>query len=279
VDDQSRLIAQHGQESLGQPMVIENKPGADGILAADTVARAAPDGYTVLMASIGFTTTPAVHPKLPYDPIKGFSPVILTTTSTSTLVVHPSVQARTLKEFIALAKAQPGKFNYGTVGIGSLPHLSSELFADQAGIKLTHVPYKGAAPAMVDLLGGQIHMIIGPMSASIAHIRAGKVRALAVTNPQRNALIRDVPTMGETLPGFAVTSWYGMIAPAGTPSAVAELLNKEVGRILFIPVVKDRLVSIGLEPAGGSTQAFSSFIATEIQKWIKVARDAGIKPE
>ena len=279
VDDQSRLIAQAGQESLGQVMILDHKPGADGILAADTVAKAAPDGYTVLMASSGFTTTPALHAKLPYDPIKGFSPVIQTTTSTSTLVVHSSVLARNLSELIALAKSQPGKINYGSVGIGSLPHLSSELFAGMAGIKLTHIPYKGAAPAMTDLLGGQIQMIIGPMSASIAHIRSGKVRALAVTNPQRNVLIPDVPTIGESLPGFAVTSWYGMIAPGGTPSAVVSLLNREVGRILFLPAVKEKLVVIGLEPVGGSTLAFSGFVASEIQKWTKVARDAGIKPE
>lgn len=279
VDDQSRLIAQRSPEALGQPMIIDNRPGADGILAADLVAKSPADGHTLLVASIGFTTTPALHAKLPYDPVKSFAPVIQTTTSTSTLSVHPSVPARTLPEFIALAKSQPGKINYGTVGIGSLPHLSSELFAGMAGIRLTHVPYKGAGPAMTDLLGGQIQMIIGPLSASLAHIRSGKVRALAVTNPKRNALIPDVPTIAETLPGFSVTSWYGILAPARTPSTATELLNREVGRILQAPAVKEKLIGIGLDPAGGSTQAFAAFISSEIQKWKKVAREAGVRSE
>ena len=279
VDDQARVIGQKFPQALGQPLVIDNRPGADGILAADLTAKAAPDGHTLMIASIGFTTTPSLHAKLPYDPLKDFAPIIQNTASVSTLAVNPSVPARTIAELIALAKAQPGKLNYGSVGIGSSPHLSSEMFAGMAGIKLTHIPYKGAAPAMTDLLSGQIQIIVGPLSASFPHIRAGKVRALGVTNSQRSPLIPDVPTIGETLPGFVVTSWYGFIAPGRTPTAVIELLNSEVGKILAARDVGDSLSAKGMDPVGGSVQAFATLITTEIQKWGKVARDAGIRPE
>lgn len=279
VDDQARVIAQRFQQTVGQPLVIENRPGADGILATDLLAKANPDGYTLMIASIGFTTTPALHAKLPYDPIKDFAPIIQTVSNVSSLVVNPSVPAKTLTELIAYAKTQPGKINYGSVGIGSSPHLSSELFSNMAGIKMTHIPYKGAGPAMADLLGGQIQLIIGPLSASLPHVRAGKVRALGVTTAQRSPLVPEIPSISETLPGFAVTTWYGVIAPGRTPQQVVEMLNSELSRILSAQEVRANLVSRGMEPVGGTSQAFAALIASELQKWAKVARDAGIRPE
>lgn len=276
VDDQGRVIGQKFAQVLGQQLVMDSRPGADGILATDLTAKAPADGYTLMLIASGFTTTPALHARLPYDPVRDFAPVIQTTNGLLALVINPSVPAKSLSELIALARSQPGRLNYGSAGLGSSTHLSVEYLAGLAGVRMTHIPYKGAAPAMTDLLGGQIQLLIGPLATSIQHVRAGKVRLLGVTSPQRSPLFPDVQAIDETLPGFQVGSWYGLIAPGRTPASIVEFLNAEVGKILLARDVGDALTARGMDPAGGSSQAFGAFIASEIVKWQKVVKDAGI---
>ena len=275
-----RLIGEQLTVRLGQPVVQENRGGAGGNLGAEAVARAAPDGYTLLLAAPTLAISPTLYPKLAYDPLKDLAPIALVATVPNVMVTHPSVPARTLQEFIALAKRRPGELNFGSGGAGTSNHLGGELFNVVAGVKLVHVPYKGVNLAMQDVLAGNVQLVFIGIPAAAPHIRAGKLRALAVVAPQRSSALPDVPTAAEAgLPGFEVTTWYGVLAPAGTPRAIVERLNTELGRIMLAPELQPRLADMATEPRSGTPEAFAAYLREETAKWGKVIRDAGLRAE
>ena len=278
VDIQARLIAQKMAEALKQPIVIDNRPGADGTIANDLVAKAPPDGYTILITSIGITTTAALRAKLPYDPVKDFAPISRTTTGSNIIAVHPGVAAKTLSELIALARREPGKLSFASAGTGSVNHLGMELLSKAGGIRLIHVPYKGAAPATTELLAGHVQLMMNPTSNALPQVRAGKLRGLAVT-PKRLPAAPELPAVSETLPGFEVMSWYGILAPAGTPPRIVDALNREIVKALSMQDVREPLQGLGLEPAANTPREFGTFIQSELRKWAQAVREAGIKPE
>ena len=276
-DSMSRVIAQKLTESWGQQIVIDFRPGAAGNLGTEIAARAAPDGYTVVLVSPNFATYPSLYRKPAYDPVKDFAPVTLVSTAAFVLVVHPSVPATSVKELVALAKAKPGELNYASSGVGAGAHLSAELFKSVLGVNVVHVPYKGHTPALVDLIGGQTDMMFSNAPSALPHIKAGKLRALAVTTSKRWALLPQLPTMAESgLPGFEVSQWSGLLAPAGTSQAIIDKLNGEVVRVLKLPDVHQSLVKLGFEPVGNTPQEFAAYIRAEIAKWAKVIRAGGI---
>ena len=275
-----RLIGEQLTVRLGQPVVQENRGGAGGNLGAEAVARAAPDGYTLLLAAPTLAISPTLYPKLAYDPLKDLAPIALVATVPNVMVTHPSVPARTLQEFIALAKRRPGELNFGSGGAGTSNHLGGELFNMVAGVKLVHVPYKGVNLAMQDVLAGNVQLVFIGIPAAAPHIRAGKLRALAVVAPQRSSALPDVPTAAEAgLPGFEVTTWYGVLAPAGTPRAIVERLNMELGRVMLAPELQPRLADMATEPRSGTPEAFAAYLREETAKWGKVIRDAGLRAE
>ena len=279
-DVTARAIAQKLTEAWGQPVVVDNKPGANGTIGVDIAAKAAPDGYTLTMISSSHTVNVSLYRSLPYDLVRDLAPITQATTQPYALVVTPSLPAKSVAELVALAKAKPGTLNYGSSGIGGLSHLSGALFASLAGIKLTHIPYKGGAPAMTDVIGGQIDMLFSTLLQSHAHIEAGKLRALAVTTARRSPASPQLPTMIEAgVPGFEVSGWYGVLAPAGTPPAIVAKLNREMVRILHLPSVRAHLATDGSEPVGSTPDEFAAHIRSEIAKWRRVVADAGIKAE
>ncbi len=278
VDIQARLIAQKMAEGLKQPVIVDNRPGADGTLANAIVAKATPDGYTILITSIGITTTANLYPSLPYDPVKDFAPISQTTSGSNILAAHPSVAAKTLSELIALARREPDKLNFASAGIGSVNHLGMELLSKRGGIRLNHVPYKGAAPATTELLAGHVQLMLNPTSNALPHVRSGKLRGLAVT-PKRLAAAPELPAISETLSGLEITSWYGILAPAGTSPRIVDALNREIVKALALSDVRTALQGLGLEPVGSTPREFGAFIQAELRKWGQVVRDAGIKLE
>jgi tripartite-type tricarboxylate transporter receptor subunit TctC len=243
------------------------------------VASCAPDGYTLVIVSIGHAVNPALYGKLPFDPVKDFAPVVLIATAPNMLVVHPSVPAATVRELIAYARSNPGKLNVASSGGGTSVHLAAELFQSLTGTKFVHVPYKGAAPAMPDLLSGQVDLMFPNMPSALPHVKSGKLRALGVTSASRSAGAPDVPAICETVPGYVVTTWYGLLAPAGTPAAVVAKINADVRAVLEQPVFRSKLVVQGADPAGGTPEEFAEFLRVETVKWGKVVREAGIKLE
>ena len=274
-----RMVAPRLFERLGQPLVIENRAGAGSVIGTDLVAKATPDGYTLLATVSSFTIIPSTYKKLPFDPIKDFAPVTTLNSFSFLLVVHPSVPANSVKELIALAKATPGALNYASGGVGTPPHMGAELFKSMAGIDIVHVPYKGA-DATPALLGGQVQFYVGPFGTMMQHVKAGKLRALAVTSVKRALLLPELPTVEEAgLPGFEHSAWSGMLAPASTPPAVIRRLANEVVAAVKMPAISDRFAAEGLEPGGISPEEFTAKVKSEIAKWAKVARQAGIKPE
>jgi tripartite-type tricarboxylate transporter receptor subunit TctC len=275
----ARLLGQKLTENTGQPVVVDNRPGAGGNLANEIVVKAAPDGYSVLIASSSFTIQPAIYNNLSYKPQADFAPVSLASSSPYLLVVHPSVQAQTVKELIALAKAQPGKLNYASAGAGSALHLASELFKNMAGVDIVHVPYKGAN-GIPDLIAGAVQVTIAGPPQTMVHVRAGRLRALAVTSLKRAAVAPQLPTIAEAgLPGYEVDSWYGALLPAATPRARVEKLATEINRALATADLREKILAQGLEPRGGSPAEFAAVIRTDIAKWTKVVQDAGIKAD
>ena len=277
----ARAIGQKLAEALGQQVVIENRPGAGGAIGAEAAARAAPDGYTLLMGHIGtLAVNPSLYPKLNYDPLRSFAPVAWVARVTNVLVVNPAVPAQTVQELVRLAHEQPGRLRYGSGGNGSAAHLATEYFKLRTQTDIVHVPYKGTGPAVTDLLGGQIEVMMTGAPAVMSHVKAGKLRALGVSNAQRVESLPELPTIAEAgVAGFEAIQWYGVVAPAGTPEAVIARLNAEINRALATPELKARLVAEGAEAAPTTPQAFGAFIAAEIERWRPVIQKAGLKAE
>ena len=278
----ARAIATELGRSLGQPVVIENVPGAGGSLGAEKVAKSPADGYTLLMGHIGtLAVNPALYPKLGYDPVRSFAPVAWVARVPNILVVNAAVPAKDLKEFVALAKAKPGQLAYGSGGNGSAAHTTMEYFKMQAGISLLHIPYRGTAPSVTDLLAGQVQALFTGVPALLPHIRAGKMRALAVSSPKRLAVLPEVPTVAESgLPGtrgFEADQWYGVVAPAGTPPDIVARLNQDINKALASEEVRTRLASEGAEPTPATPEAFGQLIARELPRWDKVVKTARIR--
>jgi tripartite-type tricarboxylate transporter receptor subunit TctC len=273
-----RILAQQLTLRLNQSFVVENRPAGSGIIGADIVAKAQADGYTLLFAFSSLSSSAKLISHLPYDPIADFAPVVLATTSPAVLFLHPSVPARNLREFIAYAKANPGKLNYGSSGPGSSPHLATELLMSMAGIQMTHIPYKGIAPAITAQIANEVQMSFAPIAVGMPHAKAGRLRALASGGLKRSAAIPEVPTINESgLPGFEVITWWGMLAPSKTPRAIVVLLNREVRAVLGIPEVKRSLMDQGMDPAGGSPEEFGALIKSDMDKWGDIGRRLGVK--
>jgi tripartite-type tricarboxylate transporter receptor subunit TctC len=272
----ARLMGQWLSERLGQPFVIENRPGASGNIAAEAVVRASPDGYTLLLVAATNALNATLYDKLNFNFISDIAPVAAITRVPLVMVVNQLVPANTVPEFIAYAKANPGRINMGSAGTGNVTHISGELFKMMAGVDLVHVPYRGGQ-VLVGLIGGQVQVYFGPISASIEHIKAGKVRALAVTTATRAVALPDVPTVGESVPTYEASTWYGIGAPKKTPGAIVEKLNKDINTALADPRIKTRLADLGGSALGGSPTDFESLIADETEKWAKVIRALNIK--
>jgi tripartite-type tricarboxylate transporter receptor subunit TctC len=275
-----RLVAERLGARLGQPVVTDNRGGAGGNLGAEAAAHSAPDGYTLLLAAPSLAISPSLYKKLPYDPVRDLAPISLVATVPNVMVTHPSVQAKTLREFIALAKSRPGELNFGSGGSGTSNHLGGELFNIVAGVRLVHVPYKGVNLAMNDVMAGNVQLVVIGIPAAAPQIKAGKLRALAVIAPQRSPALPDVPTVAEEgLPDFDVTTWYGLLAPAGTPRPIVERLNGEIVRLMHAPDLKERLAGMGTDPLTSSPEEFATYINREIAKWGDVVRKAGLKAD
>jgi len=279
VDVVARLVAPKLGERLGQTMVIDNRAGADGVIGSDVVAKAAPDGYTLLLASSSHAMHPAVYASMPFDTEAAFVPIALLVRAPLIMVVHPSVPAKTAAEFIAYAKTRPGKLDYGSAGNGGAVHLTTELFKVQTGLDIVHVPYKGGGPLVNDLAAGQIQLAFMPILGPLPLVRDGRLRGLAVTGAHRIAAAPDIPTLGETLPGFESSSWYGLLAPAGTPPAIVARLQKELTAIGGSAETRKRFEAEGAEAAQMAGAEFGKFIAAETAKWARVVKDAGISAE
>ncbi len=276
----ARVVGQKMAEAWGQQVVIDNRPGANGMIGADLVAKASPDGYSLLLSSIGPMGINASLYKMPYDIVADFAPVTYTGNVTNLLVVHPSISVANVKELITLARAQPGKLTFGSSGTGGAPHMAVELFKILANVNVVHVPYKGGGPAMADLVGGQIAGSFASMPSSIPFVRVGKLRALAVTAPRRSPAVPEVPTISEAgIPGFAVLDWQGLFTTAKTPPAIVNKLNAEVVRILALPDVIEKLAVAGVEIQTSTPKEWGDFVKSEIAKWARVVKDAGIRVE
>jgi tripartite-type tricarboxylate transporter receptor subunit TctC len=274
----ARSIAAPVSDSFGQPVVVDNRPGAGGTTGSELVARAAPDGYTIIMVASTYAATSA-YSNLSFDPINGIQPIILIGTTGLVMTVHPSVPVKSVKELIDYAKANSGKLNYASVGTGSVPHLAQELFKLETGTNLVHVPYKGAGPALIALIGGEVQLTAVSMVPILPHIKAGRLRAIAITNPTRSSLLPDVPTISETVPGFEVIHWYGIWGPKGMPRDIVSRWNKEVARVLLTDEMKVRSKAEGLDSAGGPPEEFGETIRRDVEKWRRVIKDAKIKRE
>lgn len=276
----ARTIAQMLTEAWGQPVIVDNRAGANGTIGVDIAAKSPPDGYTLAIISASHSVNVSLNKNLPYDLIRDFAPITQLTTQPYVLVVNPGLPVKSVGELIAIAKAKPDSLNYGSSGIGGLSHLSGALFAALADIQLTHIPYRGGSPAMEDVISGQIEILFSTLLQSHAHITAGRLRPLAVTTATRSPAAPQLPTMIEAgVPGFVVAGWYGILAPAGTPAPIVAKLNREIVRILNLPEVRDRLAGDGSEPVGSTPEAFAAHIKSEIVKWRKVIDEADIKPE
>ena len=276
----ARAIAPKMGELLGQPVVIDNRGGAGGNIGTDIAAKSAPDGYTILIASNQVTINPWLYAKLPFDIEKDFAPVAMAASVPMVLAVHPSVPAQSVKELIALVKANPGKFNHSTPGNGTPQHIAYEVFNHAAGVQVTHIPYKGTGPAIADLLAGQVQTAIGTMASLEQHVKAGKLRALGVTTPKRSQAMPNVPTIAEAaLPGFEVPLWYSILAPAGTPKDVLERISSEIERSLAVPQTRDRLTAQGFDVSYLNAEQMAELMKRDIARWKKSIADIGLKLE
>ncbi len=279
-DIMARVVAQKLTESLGKSFVVDNQSGAGGVIGDGLVARAAPDGYTLLATSSSFAINPAVVAKLPFDAIKSFAPIGLVAQAPFVLVVHPALPAKSVKDLIALAKARPGNLDYASAGQGTAVHLATELFSSMAGIAMTHIPYKGTGPALVDLLAGQVQLTFANILSAKPYVQSARLRALGVSNSKRSAALPELPTISEAgVPGYEVVSWYGWLAPAGTPQPIVQRLNSEINKMIGAPEVKDRIVANGAEPLGGAAEELGQRIAREIARWRTVVKQSKIRVE
>jgi tripartite-type tricarboxylate transporter receptor subunit TctC len=278
-DVAARILAQKLTEALGQSVVVENRPGASGMIAAETVAKSAADGYTLMMGSqTTLAVAPALYRKFSMDAARDFAGVAMAGVSPLVLVVHPSVPVQSVKDLIALAKSKPGTINFGSGGLGTTPHMAGELFSIQAGVKMVHVAYRGEAPAINDLLGGQLHLIFANLSAVIGNVKAGSLRALAVTSAQRAATAPEIPTIAEVaLPGFDAATWFALVAPAATPRDIVLRLNAEVTRLVAQPETQQRFADLGMSITAGAPDTLDAYIGSEIGKWSQVIKDADVR--
>ena len=281
VDFYARVVQEPLSEALGQPVIIDNRAGASGMIGADLVAKAPPDGYTLLLGNIAsLAINVGIYPKMAYDPAKDFTPIMHTVDVNYVLVVHPSVPANSVAELVAYAKANPGKLSYGSAGSGSMPHLSTELMKALAGVDLVHVPYKGGGPMVTDLLGGSVQLAIADQANLMPHVKTGKLRALGVASPKRSAIYPELPTIAESgFAGYEATAWQGLVGPAGMPPDVVRRLNQTLAKVMALPAVRERLISGGLDPVADTPEEFGRFIRSEISKWSKIAKDVGAKAE
>ena len=281
IDTAGRAVAQKLADTFGQQIVIDNRTGAGGVIGTETAARAVPDGYTLVIGGTGtLALSPHLHRKLSYDPVRDFSPVTMLIASPYVIVVHPSVPANSVRELIALAKAKPGQINYASGGAGSAPHFASEMFNTAAGVKLTHVPYKGSTPGVIDLIGGQVQVMFTGIPSVLAYIKSNRVRALAVTGKTRTTALPDVPTVIESgVPGYVVSPWFGLLVPARTPPAIIATLHRETVKVLRAPALLERFATEGVDPVGDTPEHFAAYIKEEIVKWGKVVKDTGMRAE
>jgi len=272
-----RLVGAKLTEAWGQQVIVDNRPGAGTIIGTELLVRSQPDGHTLLMISASTAVNPTLKKKLPYDTLREVTPLVLLATSPTVLVVHPSVKASGISELLALAKSRPGGLTFASGGTGTTTHLAGELFANTGGIKWTHVPYKGTGPANIDLLGGRVSGMFGTILPVIPHIKAGRMRALAVSSLKRTSVLPDVPAVAETLPGFEAVSFFGIAAPAGVAKGVRDKIGSEIARIITAPAMRENLRRQGTDAVGSTEVQFSAFFRGEMKKWAKVIRDAGIE--
>jgi tripartite-type tricarboxylate transporter receptor subunit TctC len=276
----ARIIAPELSKRLGQQVVIDNRPGAGTMIGIEVAAKSPADGYTLLMGLSTLAINSALYKKVPYDPQRDFAPITQAVSSASIIVVHPSVPVKTVKELIAFARARQGQLNYASAGTGTYPHMTMELFLSMAKLKMVHIPYKGTAPAMIDMVAGQVATMAATILTGMPQIRAGRLRPLGITSAARSPIVPDIPTVAEAgLPGFESVQWYGVLAPARTPEEIITRLHGEVTRVLQQPEIKARLAGDGADTVGSSPEEFARYIQSELTKWAKVARDAGIQPE
>jgi tripartite-type tricarboxylate transporter receptor subunit TctC len=279
-DTSARIISQHLGDALGKAVVAENRPGAAGNIGTELVARAVPDGYTLLLAGLSTAVNASLFDKLPFNPLKDFEPVSLFVSVPLMVTVHPSVPAHSIQELIALAKAKPGGLNYASGGMGTANHVAGELLKYMANVQITHVPYKGGGPAVSDLIAGHVHMYIGSIPSTREYVKSGRIRALATTGLKRSSVAPELPTVAESgLPGFEVLAWYGVFAPAGTPKPIVERLSAELAKILRRPDVQETLKAQGTEAIGSTPEEAARFYRNEIDKWAAVVKASGLKPE
>jgi tripartite-type tricarboxylate transporter receptor subunit TctC len=275
-----RIVGPKLSETWGHPVILDNRGGANQMLGSELAAKSPADGYTLLMTTGGSAINVSLYPKLPYDTVKDFAPITLVATGPNLAVIHPSVPARTLAEFTTYARSKPKQVVYASAGAGAPSHLAVELFSTMAKVEMIHVPYKGMAPGMTDLLGGQVQLAFPTISAGIVHARAGKLRALGVTTAKRSPAAPDVPTIAEAaLPGFDASNWYGLVAPGKTPAPLVKKVRDDVARVLAMPDVRERMLNQGMEPTSNTPDEFSAHIKSEIVKWAKVVKASGAKPE
>jgi tripartite-type tricarboxylate transporter receptor subunit TctC len=276
----ARLMGAKLGERLGQPVLVENRPGAGGSVGAEVAAKSAPDGYTLILVSSSFAVNATLYPKLPYDALRDFAPITLLASAPFLLVAHNSVPASSVRELIALAKANPGKLNYGSGGSGSGPHIVAELFKSEAGVDIVHVPYKGTGPLTAALVAGDVQLAFGNIFALVPQVKSGRLKALAVTGRERSSALPEVPNVAESgLPGFEAAGVHGLLAPAGTPRRIIDRLNAECVAILRSPEVRTQLASDGAEPVGNTPEQYAAQIAAEVQKWGKLIRERGIRAD
>lgn len=277
-DAAARLVATKMSEKWGQPVVVDNRAGAGGNVGSDLVAKSAPDGYTLVMGVTGsHAINTSLYSRMPYDPVADFVAISQVAVVPNVLVVHPSVPAQSLAELVALARREPGKLNYASLGNGTAAHLGMEMLKSAAGIDIAHVPYKGSAPAVSDLLAGQVQVMVDGLPSALPHVKAGKLRAIALTSLHRSPALADLPTIAETYPGFYADAWSGLFAPKGTPQAVVDKLSAEVQRILQMPEVREKLVALGAEPVGSTQAEFNAHVRREIDKWARVVKASGAR--
>ena len=279
LDVLARSIGQKLTEKYGQTVVVENRPGAGTIVGTEILSKSTPDGYTVLLITTTFVINPSLHKKLPYDPVRDFAPITQLDSVANILVVNPTMPAASVKDLIALAKAKPGELTYASPGSGSAPHIATELMKSMAGIDIVHVPYKGIPEAATDIIAGRVTMLMTTTASAASYLKAGRLRALAVSSRKRVAAMPDIPTMAETLPGYEADAFRGVVAPAGVPKPIIEQLAADIAAAIKQPDIRQRLIADGSDPVGSTPQAFAAFLKSEMAKWGKVVKESGARPD